>query len=132
MAAGVGSEVGVELTHGAREMSVIVLSRAPGRDFTLRDKLVLELVRPHIDAAMRWATDRSARLTPREWQVLRLVATGLSNAQIAAKLGIKSTTVAKHLEHIYARTGAQCRTEAVALCHQSLPRDLPLEESRGV
>ena len=57
---------------------------------------------------------RSRGLTERQAQVLSLVAQGMQNQQIAAKLQISAGTVAKHLENIYARLGVSCRTEAVA------------------
>lgn len=41
------------------------------------------------------------QLTAREWQIIRLVARGESNAQIAAALFISPTTVHHHLDHIY-------------------------------
>ena len=56
----------------------------------------------------------TACLTPREHDVLTLVATGLSNAQIGLRLGISARTVNKHLEHIFTKTGLSNRTEAAA------------------
>jgi HD-GYP domain-containing protein (c-di-GMP phosphodiesterase class II) len=53
-----------------------------------------------------------AGLTPREIEVLRLLARGLSNKQIAAKLVITPKTVGNHIEHIYAKTGASKRASA--------------------
>ncbi len=45
-----------------------------------------------------------------------LVREGMTNVQVARRLGIAPATVAKHLEHVFARTGARSRTEAVTLC----------------
>jgi DNA-binding CsgD family transcriptional regulator len=45
--------------------------------------------------------------------VLRILATGRSNDQIARLLGISRRTVQKHLERIYARLGVENRTAAV-------------------
>ena len=53
-----------------------------------------------------------AGLTPREVEVLRLLARGLSNKQIAASLVIAPKTVGNHVEHIYAKTGASNRAGA--------------------
>jgi DNA-binding CsgD family transcriptional regulator len=53
-------------------------------------------------------------LTPREWDVMRCVAAGKSNAEIAGLLWIARTTVGKHLENIYAKLGVRSRTAAVA------------------
>jgi DNA-binding CsgD family transcriptional regulator len=53
-----------------------------------------------------------AGLTPREVEVLRLVARGLSNREIAEQLVITPKTAANHVEHIYAKTGASNRARA--------------------
>lgn len=58
--------------------------------------------------------NRVQRLTPRERQVLELVARGLENDGIALELGIASATVAKHLEHVYEKLGVRNRTAAAA------------------
>lgn len=55
-----------------------------------------------------------ARLTPRQTQVLRLAAEGLTDAAIGHRLDCSPRTVDKHLEHIYRRLGVSCRTAAVA------------------
>ena len=52
-------------------------------------------------------------LTPRERDVLELVALGLSNHAIAARLGISEHTVKFHLASIFGKLGASTRTEAV-------------------
>lgn len=51
-------------------------------------------------------------LTEREAEVLRLLAQGLSNPQIARKLSISRKTVEHHLTHIYNKIGVSCRTAA--------------------
>jgi len=52
-------------------------------------------------------------LTPREREVLCWLATGKTDADIAALLGISVRTVHKHLEHIYVKLGVETRTAAV-------------------
>jgi LuxR family maltose regulon positive regulatory protein len=53
-------------------------------------------------------------LTQRERQVLNLVATGMTNQQIADELVIARGTVKKHLDNIYAKLGVGSRTQALA------------------
>jgi two-component system response regulator NreC len=52
-------------------------------------------------------------LTPRQRQVLTLIAEGLSNSDIAERLDISSKTVARHRENIMARLNLHSRTELV-------------------
>jgi HD-GYP domain-containing protein (c-di-GMP phosphodiesterase class II) len=66
-------------------------------------------------AAGHRATRRQARpagLTAREVEVLRLLARGLSNKQIAERLVISRKTASHHVEHIYAKTGTSNRALA--------------------
>jgi serine/threonine-protein kinase len=53
--------------------------------------------------------------SPRELQVLNLAANGLTNKEIAYRLGISERTVQFHMNSIFNKTGTQSRTEAVAL-----------------
>ena len=53
-------------------------------------------------------------LSPREAQVLRLVATGLSSRQISEQLCLSPHTVAKHLTSIFTKLGVENRAEATA------------------
>lgn len=60
-------------------------------------------------------------LTPREIQVLALVADGLSNKAVARRLGVSDETVKFHLASIFGKLGASNRTDAV---RQALRRGL--------
>jgi DNA-binding NarL/FixJ family response regulator len=53
-------------------------------------------------------------LSAREREVLRLVAAGLSNREIAVRLVVTEATVKKHLEHVYGKLDARSRTSALA------------------
>jgi len=55
-----------------------------------------------------------AALTPRELDVLRLVAQGLGNKEIAADLDVSTHTVKYHLASVLAKLGVRSRTEAVS------------------
>ena len=55
----------------------------------------------------------AASLTPRELEILEMMAEGMSNRTIAARLGISSQTVKFHVASILAKLGAGSRTEAV-------------------
>ena len=54
-------------------------------------------------------------LTTREREILALLADGLGNEQIAARLGISTNTVKTHLELLFDKLGAASRAEAVAI-----------------
>ena len=78
-------------------------------------------------AALDGAGLRAAGLTRREAQVLELVALGFTNAQIALELGLRERTVAKHLEHIYGKSGVVNRTAAVAWAPAGSTADYPAQ-----
>ena len=54
------------------------------------------------------------RLTPREREILDLVADGKTNAEIAESLWVSRGTVRKHLDNVYAKLGVHTRTAAAA------------------
>jgi DNA-binding NarL/FixJ family response regulator len=57
-------------------------------------------------------------LTPREIEVLRLIADGLSNTEIAEKLVLSNATVKTHINRIFYKTGARDRAQAVRYAYQ--------------
>lgn len=61
------------------------------------------------------------QLSPRESEILALVAKGLSNKEVSNSLGISIGTVRIHLGHIYEKLHVRCRTEAAAKYFSSQP-----------
>jgi DNA-binding NarL/FixJ family response regulator len=57
-------------------------------------------------------------MSVREIEVLRLLAAGKSNQQIAEELVISQNTVIRHVSNIFAKIGAENRTEAAAYAHR--------------
>jgi DNA-binding CsgD family transcriptional regulator len=81
------------------------------RNFTDRERALLDVLRPHL-ARVYQRLNRLGGLTAREAEVLRWVAAGKSDAQIAAILHISARTVQKHLQHSYEKLGVESRTAA--------------------
>ncbi|MBU6535428.1 response regulator [Streptomyces sp. NPDC057245] len=61
----------------------------------------------------------AARLTGRETEVLRLMAAGLTNAEIAGRLGVGPATAKTHVASVLAKTGARDRTQAVVRAYEA-------------
>jgi DNA-binding CsgD family transcriptional regulator len=96
-------------------------------DFSDAERDLLDAMRPALANLYRFATLAaasgglaSAPLTPREREVLRWIAAGKTDRQVAAILGASVRTVQKHLENIYVKLGVENRT-AAAMRFAKLP-----------
>jgi len=130
-------EITVPLPPRGREYRALTLFRDAGQDFSERERLLLTLLRPHLYAMRRRVEHRQAgvpELSPRQWEVLRFVAEGDTNAEIARRLFVAESTVRKHLENIYERLGVTTRTAAVttAFPPTALADDLLLGGDEGL
>jgi DNA-binding CsgD family transcriptional regulator len=93
----------------------LMLARGPGSDFSDRDRAILTLLRPHLyETYLRGVSPPEPPLTPRQKELLRFVAAGCTNRQIARKLSVAESTVRKHLENIFDRLQVTSRAAAVA------------------
>jgi DNA-binding CsgD family transcriptional regulator len=113
---GVRHEVLVPLPPDGMLDRRLLLFRTDGPDFSDHEVLLLRLLRPHVgDLHRRRGRELSGQpeLTPRQWEILRRVSSGASNAQIARVLGLSEATVRKHLENVFIRLHVMSRTEAV-------------------
>ena len=101
---------------------IAAVRAAAGGDALIEPSITRRLVeqyvaRPAVDAGGIPAA--VAGLTERELEVLRLVARGLSNAEIAAELMVAETTVKTHVARILTKLGIRDRVQAVVLAYES-------------
>jgi len=88
-------------------------------DEAVQRKLVAALTSPSaaaVDTAA--AVNNQVSLTTREAEVLRLIAAGKSNPEIARELFVSEATVKTHINHVFAKTGARDRAQAVRFAYQ--------------
>ncbi|WP_448624145.1 response regulator [Geodermatophilus sp. URMC 64] len=100
-----------ELVHAIRVVAAGEALLAP----SVTRRLIAEFARTPVPRA----DDRLTRLTPRERDVLALVATGLSNAEIAARLFLGESTVKTHLTAVLTKLDLRDRVQAVVLAYES-------------
>ena len=91
-----------------------------GDDYIVKPYAPDELVARLLALLRRGGAAESApELTPRELEVLALLAQGLDQRAIAERLVISSKTVGSHIEHILTKLGVNNRVQAVALAYRS-------------
>lgn len=105
----------------AEDLVAAIRHAARGSDALLAPAVTRRLVERF--AQGRPPTHQSARvadeLTPRELEVLRLVAAGLSNSEIARNLHVSSATVKTHVARILMKLGLRDRVQAVVVAYES-------------
>jgi DNA-binding NarL/FixJ family response regulator len=84
---------------------------------TVTRRLIAEFANPSVRRPVRPETFTA--LTPRETEVLRLVAQGLSNQEIAERLVVGEETVKTHISRMLAKLGLRDRIQAVILAYES-------------
>jgi DNA-binding NarL/FixJ family response regulator len=104
----------------AEEIEQAIRALAAGEthlDPTVQQRLVDAVLdtKPIPDASAQSLPDD---LTPREAEVLKLIASGLSNAEIAEALVVSQATVKTHVNRIFYKTGARDRAQAVRYAYQ--------------
>jgi DNA-binding NarL/FixJ family response regulator len=110
----------------AEEIEQAIRSLNAGRthlDPTVQQRLVTAVLdqapaTPATEQAPASPRDLPDELTPREAEVLKLIAAGLSNNEIADKLVLSNATVKTHINRIFYKTGARDRAQAVRYAYQ--------------
>ena len=92
------------------------LGAVRARAFSADDELVLASLAKNASGAYRRleASVHRLRLSPRQSQVLALIASGLSDKEVASRLGLAHRTVRTHVDRMLREHGLRSRTEAVA------------------
>ena len=121
-----GQQIGIIFLSGSKTDSIdratglglgaddYVLKPFEPDELVARVRAVLRRIEPSSPISTRTSTD-GFHLTPRELEILRLLADGFTQDEIAEQLVIAPKTVATHIERILSKLGVQSRAQAVAL-----------------
>jgi DNA-binding NarL/FixJ family response regulator len=104
----------------AEEIEQAIRALAAGRTH-LDPAIQQRLVAAVLGAPLGMRADSRAlpdNLSPREAEVLKLIAAGLSNAEVAVALFVSNATVKTHVNRIFSKTGARDRAQAVRYAYQ--------------
>ena len=107
---------------GADEIHLALRQVVRGRavvDQTVQHHLLDVLTGDAVASASPPPPRRPDGLTPREAEVLALIAEGLSNAEIAGRLYVNETTVKSHINHLFAKIGVRDRAQAVRYAYRN-------------
>jgi DNA-binding NarL/FixJ family response regulator len=106
----------VSASHLANAVRLVITG-----DALLAPTITRRLVERHArrDAAHALVHSKVAGLTPRELEVLRLVARGLNNRELAERLHLSEATVKTHVNHILTKLGLRDRIQAVVLAYET-------------
>lgn len=121
---GVEREAMLCLSAPAGRSRRILLVRCGLTDFDGRDRMLLALLRPQLNEVyqdLERSRQPASALTSRQRELLKLVAVGYSNLEIARALKISSATVRTHLEHIFKQLDVASRTAAAARAFPAPP-----------
>jgi DNA-binding CsgD family transcriptional regulator len=110
------SSLHVPLASEGSVVGVTLLARLRPDAFSREDEDALRELATHTSGAYRRleGSVRRLRLTPRQSQVLALIASGLSDREVADRLGLAHRTAHTHLDRLLREHGLHGRTEAVA------------------
>lgn len=103
---------GYVLKDATQQQLVTAIRQLLRQEFLLHPGVMNELLGRLAKEAPPTRTNLSERLTPRETSVLRLLAQGRTNREIAAELRLAVGTVKVHIEHILAKLSVSDRTQA--------------------
>jgi DNA-binding NarL/FixJ family response regulator len=111
---------GFMLKNAPPEQLVQAVRTVAAGDALLAPAVTRRVIRDYAQrAAPRRADARLEELTEREVEVLRLLATGKSNAELAAHLFVGEGTIKTHVSHVLSKLGLRDRVQAVVFAYES-------------